>query len=105
MLAELEIVPIGTATPSVGSVVVEIAKLIDASGLRYRVGAMGTVVEGEWEPIMALAKRCHEAARAATGRVMTTIRLDDRTDKPGSRIVEKVRAVEAKVGKPLVRDT
>ena len=102
MLAELEIVPIGTGSASLSTLLAQVAKLIDASGLDYRLGPMGTVVEGEWDDIMALAKRCHQAMLQSAARVMTTIRLDDRTDKPAKgRILQKVQSLEAKVGKPL----
>jgi len=102
MLAELEIIPIGTKSASLSALLADVAKLIDASGLDYRVGPMGTVVEGEWDRIMTLAKRCHEAMLASTSRVMTTIRIDDRTDKPGvGRITQKIQSLEAKVGKSL----
>ena len=102
MVAELEIIPIGTKTASLSALLAEVAKLIDQSGLDYRVGPMGTVVEGEWDRVMGLAKQCHEAMLASASRVMTTIRIDDRTDKPGSgRITQKVQSLEAKVGKPL----
>ena len=104
MLAELEIVPIGTKNPSLSSLLAEVAKLIDQSGLDYRVGPMGTVVEGDWDRIMGLAKQCHHALLQVADRVMTTIRIDDRTDQPGpGRIVRKVQSLEAKIGHPLKR--
>ena len=102
MLAELEIIPIGTQNASLSTILADVAKLIDRSGLDYRVGPMGTVVEGDWDRIMTLAKQCHQAVLGSTGRVMTTIRIDDRKDKPGAgRITQKVQSLEAKVGKPL----
>lgn len=104
MLAELEILPVGTKSASLSAFLAEVATLIDQSGLDYRVGPMGTVVEGEWDRVMGLAKRCHEAMLASTDRVMTTIRIDDRKDKPQTgRITQKVQSLEAKVGKPLKR--
>ncbi len=104
MLAELEIIPIGTATPSVSAMLADVAKLIDQSGLDYRVGPMGTVVEGDWDRVMQLAKQCHQAVLSSNSRVMTTIRIDDRKDKPGTgRIVQKVQSLEAKVGRQLKR--
>jgi len=102
MLAEFEIVPIGTSSPSLSTTLAQVAKLIDQSGLDYRVGPMGTTVEGEWDRIMTLAKQCHQAILQSNTRVLTTIRIDDRTDKPGmGRIVQKVQSLEAKVGRPL----
>lgn len=104
MLAELEIVPIGTKSPSLSSLLAEVAKLIDQSGLDYRVGPMGTVVEGDWDRIMGLAKQCHQAILKSADRVMTTIRIDDRRDQPGpGRIVQKVQSLETKAGQPLKR--
>ena len=104
MLAELEILPIGTTTASLSARLAEVAKLIDTSGLDYRVGPMGTTVEGDWDRIMTLAKQCHQAMLSSSERVMTTIRIDDRTDRPGTgRIVQKVQSLEAKVGRPLKR--
>ena len=104
MLAELELVPIGTKSASLSVLLAEVAKLIDASGLDYRVGPMGTVVEGEWDPVMQLAKRCHDAVLTSSARVMTTIRIDDRTDTPGlGRMVKKVQSLEQAVGRPLKR--
>lgn len=102
MLAELELVPIGTNSASLSPLLAQVAKLIDASGLDYRVGPMGTVVEGDWDRVMNLAKQCHQAMLQSAVRVMTTIRIDDRKDKPETgRITQKVASLEAKVGKPL----
>ena len=46
MLAEFQIVPIGTKGASLSEILAKVAKLIDQSGLDYRVGPMGTTVEG-----------------------------------------------------------
>lgn len=104
MLAELEIVPIGTKSASLSGLLAEVARRIDASGLDYRVGPMGTVVEGDWEAVMRLARECHQAMLGSADRVMTTIRIDDRKDKPGpGRIVTKVQSLESRVGRSLKR--
>lgn len=102
MLAELEIVPIGTQSASLSALLVQVATLIDESGLDYRVGPMGTTVEGDWDRVMQLAKQCHQAMLGSADRVMTTIRIDDRKDRPGAgRMIQKVQSLEAKLGKPL----
>ena len=104
MLAELEIIPIGTQQTSLSHLLAEVANLIDMSGLEYRIGSMGTVVEGEWDPIIRLAKQCHEAMLKSSTRVMTTIRIDDRRDKPGpGRIIGKIESLEAASGRSLKR--
>ena len=102
MLAELEMVPLGRPGASVSVVLAKVARLIDDSGLDYRVGPMGTTVEGSWDQVMALAKRCHDALLHDADRVLTVIKIDDRKDKPGlGRITQKVASLEAHVGKPL----
>lgn len=104
MLAELEILPIGTKSASLSALLAEVAKLIDQSGLEYRVGSMGTVVEGDWDQILQLARQCHQTLLQRVDRVMTTIRIDDRKDAPNrGRITRKVQSLEAKVGRPLKR--
>ena len=102
MLAELKLVPIGTKSASVSADLVEVATLIEQSGLDYRLGPMGTVVEGEWDQIVSLARQCHQAILRKADRVMTTIHIDDRTDVPQTgRMAQKVASLDAKVGRPL----
>ena len=102
MLAELEIVPIGTKSASLSRLLSTVASLIDQSGLDYRVGPMGTTVEGDWDRVMQVAKQCHQAMLQAADRVMTTIKIDDRRDAPEpGRLVQKIASLEAKVGKAL----
>ncbi len=99
MLAEFSVVPIGIGS-SLGDKLAEVLKIVDASGLPYKVNPMGTVVEGEWNEVMALVKKCHEAAMKTGERAMTTISIDDRKGRP-NRIDEKVKSVEKRIGKAL----
>lgn len=99
MLVEFSIVPIGVGS-SIGDHVAEVLKIVDASGLPYKVNPMGTVIEGEWNQVMALIKKCHDAIMKTGERAMTTISIDDRKDKP-DRIEEKVKSVEKRIGKTL----
>jgi len=96
MLAEFSIIPIG-AGESVGDVVASVIRLVEASGLSYKAGAMGTVVEGEWETVMALLKKCHDEALKATPRVVSHISIDMRPSKPNDRITEKLKGVEKRL--------
>ena len=99
MLAEVSIIPIGTGS-SIGDKLAEILKIIDASGLPYKVNPMGTVIEGEWDEVINLIKKCHEALMKTGERILTTITLDDRKGKP-NRIEEKVKSIEKRLGKNL----
>lgn len=59
MLAEFSIIPIG-ASSSIGDHLAIVLKMVDESGMPYKVNPMGTVIEGEWEDIIALIKKCHD---------------------------------------------
>ena len=71
-------------------------RMIEASGLRYRLGAMGTEVEGPREDVFALLTRCHAALATAPGvhRTSTVIKIDDRSGVDAGEMVRKVSAVE-----------
>ncbi len=95
ILCEFSIVPLGKGE-SVSAYVAECVKLVRQSGLFYRLTAMGTIVEGEWDEVMDVVASCHRAVRALAPRVLTTIRVDDR-EGGGGRLESKVRSVETKV--------
>jgi uncharacterized protein (TIGR00106 family) len=99
MLAEFTIVPIGVGS-SIGNQLAEVLKIVDASGMPYKINPMGTVVEGEWDDVMKLIKKCHLSVMKEGERALTTISLDDRKGKPG-RIDEKVKSIERRIGKSL----
>lgn len=99
MLAQFSIFPVG-AKEALAKDVAKIVDLIDKSGLPYKVGAMGTVVEGEWNEIMALIGKCHRAMRRTNRRVYTSIVIDDRKGAR-NRLAGKVQDVEAVLKRKL----
>ncbi len=99
MLIEFSIVPVGSGS-SIGDRLAEVLRIVDDSGLPYKVNPMGTVVEGEWDELFKLVKKCHGAVIKQEERVITTISVDDRKGKP-NRIKEKVKSVEKRLGKTL----
>lgn len=77
-------------------------QLIKQSGLDYRVGPMSTVIEGDWEKVMWLIRRCHdEFLDNGSTRVLSTIQIDDRPGTPKGRIRSKVDSLEKAVGMKL----
>ena len=99
MLVEFSIVPVGSGS-SLGDRLAEVLKIVDASGIPYKVNPMGTVMEGEWDDLFKIIRECHEITMKREERVVTTISLDDRKGKP-NRLDEKVKSIEKRVGKPL----
>lgn len=99
MLVEFSIVPLGAGS-SISEQVAEVLRIVDASGIPYKINPMGTVVEGEWDKIMKLIRKCHKTVMKNHERVVTTLTIDDRKGKK-SRIDQKVTSVERRVGKSL----
>jgi uncharacterized protein (TIGR00106 family) len=99
MLFELSVIPLGRGR-SISGDVAELLKIIDASGLDYRLTAAGTILEGDWDRVMDVARRCHETMRKRTERVVTLIKIDDYGERTG-RLAEAVASVEQKAGKRL----
>ena len=74
--------------------------IIDKSGLPYQLTSMGTVVEGEWDEVMALVTACHQAMSRDCNRISTSIKIDYRAGKSG-RLKSKIRSIESKLGRTL----
>ena len=101
MLVEFSIVPLGKGS-SVGDDVAKVLKVVDSSGLPYKINPMGTVVEGGWDEVMELIKKCHHLVLKNGERVVTSIKIDDR--KRHSRMIEgKVKSVEKRLHKSLMK--
>ena len=99
MLIQFSIIPVGSGS-SIGGRLVEVLKIVDGSGLPYKVNSMGTVVEGEWEELFRLVRKCHRTMMKKEERVLTTITIDDRRGK-SSMIEEKVKSLEKRLQRPL----
>ncbi len=85
---------------SVSEYVARSLEIIDKSGLEYRVNSMGTVVEGEWDEVMSVAKQCFEKMDEDCNRIITTMKMDYRKGKKG-RLITKIKSVEEKSGLKL----
>jgi uncharacterized protein (TIGR00106 family) len=82
---EISVVPIGTKTPSLSTYVAKALKVLEAEkGIIYTLCPMGTVIEADsLETLLAIAGKMHEAVLDGDiQRVVTSIKIDDRRDKP-----------------------
>jgi uncharacterized protein (TIGR00106 family) len=100
MLVEFATFPLDKG-PKFSKPIAKVVDLIDKSGLKYQATAMCTLVEGEWDEVFALIKKCHYLLRKDSSRVYTRIVVDDRKDFPNP-LNEKVDRVE-KVLKRKIR--
>lgn len=74
--------------------------IIDKSGLPYQLTPMGTILEGEWDEVMAVVTTCYQALRVDCERISVNIKIDARAGT-GGRIKSKVESVEQKLGRKL----
>jgi uncharacterized protein YqgV (UPF0045/DUF77 family) len=68
--------------------------------LDYRLHAMGTIVEGELDQVLAVLKQCVEELAKSHGRITVSAKLDYRAGG-GGRLASKVAKVEQTLGRPL----
>ncbi len=85
---------------SVSDYVKRSLEIIDDSGLPYKLGPMGTCLEGEWDEVMAVVTRCYARMREDCGRIAVNLKVDHR-EGPGGRLDSKVATVKAKTGRDL----
>jgi uncharacterized protein (TIGR00106 family) len=99
VLLEFSMAPL-TQGESVSSYVARSLNVIDKSGLPYQLTAMGTIIEGEWDEVLAVVTACFAEMRSDCTRVGTHIKIDYLAG-PGGRLQSKVAAVENKLGRTL----
>lgn len=83
-IIDISVVPVGTATPSVSRFVAGALKILqNEPGIKYQLTPMNTVIEGDLTRLLALAQKMHDSAfNSGIQRVVTTLRIDERRDKP-----------------------
>ena len=86
------VVPMG-AGASVSAEVARCVDILQRHGLHPRSHPFGTAVEGEWDEVFRAIRACHEALHAAgVPRLMTTLKVGTRVDKPQS-LDDKMRSL------------
>jgi uncharacterized protein (TIGR00106 family) len=99
VIADLCVVPLGIGV-SVSREVAACERILNDAGLKTKLHAYGTNIEGEWDEVFAAIKRCHEAVHAmGAPRISSTLRFGTRIDRPQT-MDEKIRSVEEKMGNP-----
>ena len=101
VMAEFSMSPLGKEE-SVSKYVARSLEVVDDSGLPYRLGPMGTCLEGEWDEVFAVIKRCYERMSQDCGRISVSIKLDIREGHDG-RLTSKIEKLEKLLGRELPR--
>jgi uncharacterized protein (TIGR00106 family) len=99
VLLEFSVSPLGKGE-SVGKFVSRSLEIVDKSGVDYRLNPMGTVLEGEWDQVFNVVKKCFERMRKDCNRISCSIKVDYRRGARG-RLSGKVASVEKRIGRKL----
>lgn len=92
MIIAFSVTPLGIGE-DVGEVVAEAVRVVRESGLPNHTDAMFTLIEGEWDEVMAVVKKSVEAVAARAPRVSMVLKADLRAGVSDA-ITSKVEALE-----------
>ena len=82
VLAEFSMSPMDQGE-SVSKYVSQSLEIIADSGLPYRLGPMGTCLEGEWDAVMGVIRQCYLRMAQDCGRITCSIKVDARAGQEG----------------------
>ena len=99
LLAEFSIWPMDKGE-SVGQYVARALDIVDKSGLPYRLGPLGTCIEGEYDEVMRVIQQCHQELLKDSNRVTCTLKMDYRKGA-ANRLEGKIQSVQEKLGRKL----
>jgi uncharacterized protein (TIGR00106 family) len=99
VLLEFSMTPLDKGE-SVSAYVSRSLDIIDKSGVPYKLGPMGTCLEGEWDEVMAVVKACMDKMKSDCSRVSVNIKMDVR-DGAQNRLTGKIASVEKKLGRSV----
>ena len=93
VIADLCVVPMGVGV-SVSKYVTACEQVLKAAGLKTKLHAYGTNIEGDWDTVFAAIRRCHEVVHEmGAPRITTTLKFGTRTDRTQT-MEDKVTSVE-----------
>lgn len=93
VIADLCVVPMGVGV-SVSKYVTACEKVLKEAGLKTKLHAYGTNIEGDWNAVFDAIKKCHEVVHEmGAPRITTTLKFGTRVDRNQS-MEEKVDTVQ-----------
>jgi uncharacterized protein (TIGR00106 family) len=99
VLLEFAMAPQGKGE-SLSPWVARILDIIDRSGVPYQLTPMGTILEGDWDAVMAVVSECFRALQVDCPRIGMNLKVDYREGSE-PRLRSKIDAVEGRVGRKL----
>lgn len=96
VIIDLCVVPMGVGL-SVSKYVAACQEIIREAGLSSELHAYGTNIEGDWDKVFAVVKKCHEKIHdMGAPRITTTIKAGTRTDREQT-MAQKTASVREKL--------
>ncbi|MDE0315615.1 MAG: MTH1187 family thiamine-binding protein [Candidatus Poribacteria bacterium] len=93
VIADLCVVPMGVGV-SVSKYVTACENVLKEAGLKTKLHAYGTNIEGEWDDVFDAIKRCHEIVhQMGAPRITTTLKFGTRIDRTQT-MQDKVSSVQ-----------
>ena len=99
VLLEFAMAP-GGKGESVSEYVARILDVIDKSGVPYQLTPMGTILEGDWDEVMAVVTACFKALEPDCTRIGMNLKVDYRAG-PAGRLKAKTEKIEQRLGRKL----
>ena len=97
--AEITVIGLGRPSASASEYIAEIQRRLAAQDkVVYRMNAMGTELEGELGDILQVVAELHRVPlEMGLPRSYTVLKLDERADKPGQTLDDKVTSVQRRL--------
>ena len=98
-IMEISVIPVGTKATSISQYIADALEVLGKEKeIVYEITATGTIIEASsLEILLDMVKKIHKRAlERGPGRVLTSLKIDDRTDKDLT-IKRKVEAVKEKL--------
>jgi uncharacterized protein (TIGR00106 family) len=100
MLFQVSMFPTDKAGGSVSEDVSRVIETIDKSGLPYKLTAMSTIIEGDWDEVMPVLNKARMQMRRKHSRVYITIAIDDRKGAK-KQLTGKIESIEKRLGREV----
>lgn len=94
-LAELSIFPLDKGE-SLSKYVTKAVKIIQKSSLPYQLTPMGTCIEGDFEDILEVVKKCFQELEPECNRIYLNLKIDFRQNREQG-LINKVKSVQEKL--------
>ena len=99
VIADLCEIPMGIGL-SVSRQVALCERILTEAGLKTKLHAYGTNIEGEWDEVFVAVKRCHEVLHAeGVPRIASSLKFGTRVDRE-QHMEDKTRSVVEKLKPP-----